>query len=183
VTARGRLLDRAFALLKAKGLRQTWLARRLGRCRAAVSAWHRGRNAPSDPRTLSGIEEAILHMEGLPDPVPPPPRRVVTETVRFWDRVRTGPGCWEWEGASTPAGHGHLRRDGRSVYAHRKMLEIMGVAVPRGRWVVHACGNPRCVRPDHLDVCTPGQAIRRYRRPAKARRPRKGAAPGGAGGA
>lgn len=86
--------------------------------------------------------------------------RVATETraarmratfvSRFWARVdRSGAGCWTWKGAANGDGYGTVKKNGKTVLAHRVSLalstgeDIAGLAL-------HSCDNPPCCRPDHL---------------------------------
>lgn len=72
---------------------------------------------------------------------------------RLMSKVTIGPGCWEWQANKNTAGYGRLSiggRDGRMVLAHRVAFEHFVGPVPEGRFVLHHCDNPACVRPDHL---------------------------------
>jgi len=74
---------------------------------------------------------------------------------RFWSRVdrETAPdGCWPWTGALNAGGRGRMTIGGRSDYAYRWSLRLSGVDIPEGAVVRHLCGDPSCVRPDHLAV-------------------------------
>lgn len=70
--------------------------------------------------------------------------------------VRTG-GCWEWVGAKTTAGYGHLRVGNgirKTTYAHRVSYEIHHGPIPEGMHIDHACHNRACVNPAHLRLAT-----------------------------
>lgn len=85
---------------------------------------------------------------------------------RFWAKVAIQPvGCWLWTGALAGKGYGHLRVDGRDVYAHRFAYEAMVGRVPDGMHIDHVktrgCTHKNCVNPEHLEPVTPGENIRR----------------------
>jgi hypothetical protein len=76
------------------------------------------------------------------------PRRGVAE--RFWEKVLKGDGCWEWQGGRANRGYGVFGIANRLHGAHRVAWALTNGPVPPGRWVLHRCDNPPCVRPDHL---------------------------------
>ena len=81
-------------------------------------------------------------------------KRVDRETARanFWSQVKKTDGCWIWEGMRKPGGAGRFVWNLREMTAHRASLALEGRRIPAGRPVLHKCGNPICVRPDHLYV-------------------------------
>jgi hypothetical protein len=85
---------------------------------------------------------------------------------KVWQRlVVADSGCWEWTGAATN-GYGRVRWEGRSRPVHRLMVEwATGAAVPAGMDSDHLCRNPACANPnpDHLEVVTHAENIRRGR--------------------
>jgi DNA-binding CsgD family transcriptional regulator len=70
---------------------------------------------------------------------------------RFWEKVDTSGGteaCWPWT-ATTRAGYGQIKLNGRMHYAHRVAFWLT-----HERWpepcCLHTCDNPLCINPAHL---------------------------------
>lgn len=74
------------------------------------------------------------------------------ETSDFWAHVATGDGCWEWTRARNRRGYGVVNLQSGQVKAHRLAWELTNGPIPAGRYVLHSCDNPPCVRPDHLRI-------------------------------
>lgn len=80
----------------------------------------------------------------------------LTLTERFWSKVAKGPAteCWLWTGPGLKFGYGRIKIDGRHVLAHRAAYELTQGPIPPGSCVLHACDNPPCCNPDHLNLGT-----------------------------
>lgn len=63
---------------------------------------------------------------------------------------RSAGGCLEWTGATSKAGYGQVRRQGKLLYAHRLAWELSRGPIPDGQHVCHRCDNPRCFAIEHL---------------------------------
>ncbi|WP_253804222.1 HNH endonuclease signature motif containing protein [Mycolicibacterium smegmatis] len=85
------------------------------------------------------------------------PRLTVSESARFWARVRKQKnGCWLWQGATGYNGYGsfYIRNVG-THRAHRISWGQVHGEVPLGFDLDHGCRKPRCVNPDHMELTTP----------------------------
>jgi len=81
-----------------------------------------------------------------------PLSRIADRQKLFWSKVNKGSQleCWNWT-ASTKSGYGVFWDGKRRISAHRYSLELhLGKPIPGDLWVLHVCGNRRCVNPAHL---------------------------------
>lgn len=62
--------------------------------------------------------------------------------------------CELWPNYIAPNGYGQLSVDGKTVYAHRAMWELVNGPIPVGQVVRHKCDNRGCVRLSHLELGT-----------------------------
>lgn len=67
---------------------------------------------------------------------------------RFWEKVARGDSCWLWTAAQTGNGYGTFKVDGNMYAAHR--IAYLLAFGPPEEDVLHRCGTPLCVRPEHL---------------------------------
>jgi DNA-binding CsgD family transcriptional regulator len=77
------------------------------------------------------------------------PVRDDTGADRFWAKVDKTSDCWLWTASTTRSGVGQFRTASGMAQAHRFAWELVFGTKPQGL-LRHACGNLRCVRPDHM---------------------------------
>lgn len=79
--------------------------------------------------------------------------------------TRTEDGCWLYDGFKDRDGYGFLNTyiDGRSSsqMAHRFFYELWVGPVPRDMELDHRCESKSCVNPQHLDIVTHDENMRR----------------------
>lgn len=68
---------------------------------------------------------------------------------KFWEKVTKSDGCWIWNAGKDHDDYG-LFRLGKEQRAHRVSWILAFGPIPKGKWVLHECDNPPCVRPSHL---------------------------------
>jgi hypothetical protein len=90
---------------------------------------------------------------------------------RFWAQVdrRNPDECWLWKGYIGSRGYGYVKRDYRTLLAHRVSYQ-MAFGSADGLSVCHRCDTPACVNPNHLflgtaqdnsdDMCAKGRSPR-----------------------
>lgn len=87
----------------------------------------------------------------------------------FWSKVARDPdtGCWNWNAALVKtSGYGQYRgprpaQSTRSVLPHRLAYDVLVSSIPDGLTIDHLCRNRLCCNPDHLEVTTLRENIRR----------------------
>lgn len=63
--------------------------------------------------------------------------------------------CWIYSGYKNKAGYGKIGTSGgKNEYAHRVMYRLEKGEIPEGMVVMHACDNPSCCNPNHLNLGT-----------------------------
>lgn len=81
--------------------------------------------------------------------------------LRFWVGIGCGDGCWEWVRFIDSDGYGHFWNGDKQVSAHRWVYEAEVGLIPPDMTIDHLCLNRACVRPDHLEVVTNVENVRR----------------------
>lgn len=82
--------------------------------------------------------------------------------TRFWDKVLfASSGCWLWTGHVASNGYGRYHTDGRFLSAHRHAFSRLVSSIPAGMYADHVCCTRKCVNPEHLDIVTHQENIRR----------------------
>lgn len=81
---------------------------------------------------------------------------------RILDKIQPEPntGCWLWMGALT-FGYGRFWVNGRNARAHRISYEAFVGPIPDGLVIDHTCRQKSCVNPEHLEVVTHKENVRR----------------------
>ena len=70
-------------------------------------------------------------------------------------------GCWEWMGAKNDQGYGNFSVSGRLEKAHRYLYERLVGTIPAGYEPDHLSRNHCCVNPDHLEIVTHSENVKR----------------------
>jgi hypothetical protein len=69
--------------------------------------------------------------------------------------------CWGWGLSKTAGGYGQMMWYGKAGYAHRLSYSLFVGPIPSGLVIDHLCRNRGCVNPDHLEVVTNQENLRR----------------------
>jgi hypothetical protein len=86
---------------------------------------------------------------------------VADEAPLFFERRLSLSDCIEWNGARSKAGYGQKRVNGRLEYIHRIAARERFGEIPAGMQVDHLCRNRACYNPDHLEIVTRQENVRR----------------------
>ena len=70
--------------------------------------------------------------------------------------------CWVWQGGKMKTkGYGRWIWNGRHTMAHRVVYELLVGPIPDGLQSDHLCRNTSCVNPDHMEIVTLQENLRR----------------------
>lgn len=89
-----------------------------------------------------------------------------TPEERFMSKVTKTKDCWEWNGAKMPSGYGrfgYTTSEGKLIntYAHRISYLFFKGELTKGLVIDHLCNNRGCVNPDHLELVTQKENLKR----------------------
>lgn len=70
-------------------------------------------------------------------------------------------GCWLWTASLNNFGYGNFSLHGKPTLAHRAAWEIYVAPIPAGLHIDHLCRVRHCVNPEHLEVVTRAENMRR----------------------
>ena len=84
---------------------------------------------------------------------------------RFFNKIETADHnddeCWYWMSSINKKGYGNFWINGTSKIAHRISYELFRGKIPQNLQVDHLCRNRRCVNPQHLELVTLQENVKR----------------------
>lgn len=107
---------------------------------------------------MATADHTTLHLSTLE--AYPLPDRLRRRLLRF---VRVEGGCWRWVGGTRiRGGYVQVRHgSGPKQLAHRLVYSHAVAPIPEGMQLDHLCRVTDCCRPDHLEVVTVTENLRR----------------------
>ena len=79
----------------------------------------------------------------------------------FYSKTATDTGCILWVGATNSRGYGCFAVDGVSQLAHRVAYADAHGPIPADMTVDHLCRVKQCVNPEHMELVTRGENVKR----------------------
>jgi hypothetical protein len=100
---------------------------------------------------------------GNPEFTHMPDRLMGTPEERFWPKVDAEGDCWVWTKYRDKDGYGTFTAagPGKSTRVHKFAWQTLVGEVPDGYELDHLCRNRPCCNPDHLEVVTHAENMRR----------------------
>jgi hypothetical protein len=80
---------------------------------------------------------------------------------RFMSKIIKTNSCWEWTAFKNRDGYGRFKLNGKMILSHRVSYELFKEDIPDGLTIDHLCRNRDCVNPDHLEVVTHEENVKR----------------------
>ena len=80
---------------------------------------------------------------------------------RFWSKVEKTDICWIWTASKNNDGYGQFGIGNKNYRAHRIAFELLRGNIPEDKVIDHLCRNPSCVNPEHLEVVTNQENVKR----------------------
>ena len=85
---------------------------------------------------------------------------------RFFDRIILPiegkiTDCWWWYTATDTNGYGRIHFNKQDIGSHRYSYMIFKGEISKDLVIDHLCNNKRCVNPDHLELVTQIENLKR----------------------
>lgn len=85
------------------------------------------------------------------------------DVARFYEKIHIDKSseCWNWKGKPSSDGYGRMGIDYKVYLAHRVSYVLKYGEPPPHMVIDHVCRNRICINPDHLEVVSLEENIRR----------------------